>query len=362
MEAKTELAGLPDSQASDDVAETRTVDDSVDYLAEIVGDEARQGQRMQAGPILKLMYETAVAVALRHSGQRAVLLRMDRIDLTRQICHMDLLRLDGRLIEAGSSSMVVEVRGSSRRPAEREFSPSHVGFFTMVAIGSAGQTSRNNPKLSYDTPRGAEAQALAAHRRAELAERRQALEWIDRADGFRVEDVVEPDPIPRYDYVKPEQTRAQVKGQLSSQGAHPDGRIRGGDLLLWLDRVATYTARHFTRNDRVITLSVNDVLLKRPLHNTDQIELDARVAYVRTHTLEVDIDITVHQLHGPPWALGTVEFLIINFDASGGKKKITTGLSLDDGDQEGLRRYLKARTRYSFWKSNPESHLIQSLG
>ncbi|HEX7926547.1 MAG TPA: hotdog domain-containing protein, partial [bacterium] len=285
-----------------------------------------------------------------------------RIDLTRRIRHMELLRVEGRLVEVGSSSMVVEVRCFTKKPTERDFAASHVGFYTMVAIDPEGQPSRNLPKLSYDTPQGVEAKALTAHRKAELAERQQALSWIDQANRFTVEDVVEPDPVARLDRVHPEQTLINVKSQLTPLGGAPDGRIRGGDLLVWLDRVATYTARNFTRNDHAITLSVNDVQLKRPLHSTDRIELQSRVVYVRTHTLEISIDITVHTLNGAPWYLGSVEFFILNFDSSGEKLRITTGLVLEDSDQDGLRRYLKARTRYSFWKSNPESHLIQSMG
>ncbi len=355
--------GAPDSDpVPADGEPVRSVDESMDFVAEIIGDESRQGQRVQAGPILKLMYDAAVAVAFRHCGRRSVLVRLDRIDLTRRIRHMDLLRLEGRLIEAGSSSMVVEVRCFTQKPTERQLAASHVGFYTMVAIDPEGQPSRNIPKLSYETARGVEAKALAAHRRAELAERHQALAWIDQADGFRVEDVVEPDTVPRQDRLHPEQTLIQVKSQLTPLGGAPDGRIRGGDLLVWLDRVATYTARNFTRNDHAITISVNDVQLKRPLHSTDRIELQSRVVYVRTHTLEVSIDITVHTLNGPPWSLGSVEFQILNYDSSGEKQRITTGLVVEEADQESLRRYLKARTRYSFWKSNPESHLIQSMG
>jgi acyl-CoA thioesterase 11/acyl-coenzyme A thioesterase 9 len=275
---------------------------------------------------------------------------------------MDLLRVEGRLIEVGSSSMVVEVRCFCKKPTERDFVPSHVGFYTMVAIDPEGQPSRNLPKLSYETVQGLEAKNLAAHRRGELAERQQALAWIDQADRFTVEDVVEPDPVPRMDRVRPDETLIQVKSQLTPLGGAPDGRIRGGDLVVWLDRVATYTARTFTHNDHAITLSVNDVQLKRPLHNTDRIELQSRVVYVRSHTMEVSIDITVHTLNGPPWFLGSVEFLILNYDSSGEKQRITTGLLLEEDDQDGLRRYLKARTRYQFWKSNPESHLIQKIG
>ena len=58
----------------------------------------------------------------------------------------------------------------------------------------------------------------------------------------------------RYEILRPEDTEVRVKGQIISQGVHQDGRVKGGDFLLWLDRVATYTARQFTRNDHCITL------------------------------------------------------------------------------------------------------------
>ncbi len=341
-------------------AEVRLVDDSADFLAEIMGDETRAGQRMPAGPILKLCYDTALSVALRHSRHRPVLLRVDRMDLTRRVRHLDLLRVEGRLIEVGQSSMVVEVRSFCKVPTEREPSPAHVGFFTIVAMDDQGQPCRDLPRLSYDSLLGQEARVMSAHRRAELEDRRQALEWSGSAEPLRVEDVGEPDAVQRYDFLRPEETMIVVRGQLFSHGAHFAGRVKGGDLLMWLDRVATYTARQFTRNEHGVTISVNDVLLKRPLFNSDRIELKARVVYVRTHTLEVSIDIAVDTLQGERHLLDPVEFQVLNFDESGEKKRITTGLLLEDRDQEGLRRYLKARTRYAYWKSHPESHLIQS--
>jgi acyl-CoA hydrolase len=360
MEPKTIVAASSAAQAAPRKEVFRTVEYSADYLAAIVGQEALEGERLQAGQLLKLIYDTGVSVALRHSERRPVLLRLDRIDLTRRIRHMDLVRVEGRLIEVGHSSMVIEARCSSRSPGEREFRSSHLGFVTMVALDDEGQPSRDIPRLSYDSPGGPEARALAAHRREELSERRQALEWIDQADIFRSEDVVEPDPVPRYDWIRPEETLVQLKGQLIAQGTHSDGRVKGGDLLQSLDRVATYTARQFTRNRRLVTISVNDVLLKRPLLGTDSVELQARVVYVRTHTLEVSIDIAVQSLNGDRYRMDSMDFLILNYDASGEKQRITAGLRLDDGDQDSLRRYLKARTRYAYWKSHPESHLIQS--
>lgn len=339
---------------------SRTVEDSADFLADVVGNSDAAGQRMQAGPILRMMYDTAVLVALSHSGYRSVLLGLDRLDMPRRICHMDLVRLEGQIISVGRSSMAVEVKCFVKPPGEREFTPAHVGFVTMVAVDEQGNPVRNIPRLSYDSPLGVRAKALDTHRRAQIAERRQAVEWIDAKDDFRVSDVLEAETAARYDYVRPEDTIVQVKGQIISHGVHQDGRVKGGDFLVWLDRIATYTARQFTRNDHVITLSSNDILFKRPLHATDRIELISRVIHVRTHTLEVAIDINVQTLEGELYSLDSGTFLILNYLPSGPKKKIVTGLILSDDDQDSLKRYIKARTRYSFWKSNPESYLTQS--
>ena len=339
---------------------TRTVEDSVDYLADIIGERGSAGQRMQAGPVLKMMYDTAMSVALRHSGYRSVLLGVDRIDLPRRVCHMDLVRLEGQIISVGRSSMAIEVQCFKKRPTEREFTLSHIGFVTMVSVDNEGNPIRDIPRLSYDSPLGVNAKALAEHRTAQIIERRQAVEWIDQKNDFRVSDVIESEQAVRYDYLKPQETEVRVKGQIISQGVNQDGRVKGGDLLVWLDRVATYTASQFTRNDCVITLAIDDMLFKRPLHSTDRIELVSRVIHVGTHTLEVAIDIIVHTLEGEQYSLDSVTFLILNYQASGTKKTIKTGLTLSDEDQDSLKRYIMARTRYSFWKSNPESHLTHS--
>jgi len=339
----------------------RTVEHSQDDLSDIVGLEAHAGERLQAGPILKLMYDTAVVVAFRHCGYRPVLLRLDRIDLTRSICHMDLVCLEGRMVEVGRSSMVIEVRCFAKSPTVRDFTPRHVGYLTMVAIDDQGEPVRTLPLLSYDTPQGRESKALAAHRRAQLEERKNALAWTHEDGLLGVNDVIEPGGPERYERLESDETVVRVKSQLISHSPYLDSRVRAGDLLLTLDRIANYTARRFTGNQHTITLSVNDVVFKQPLHATDRIELISRVSYVRTHTLEVTVDIIVHTMEGQQVHLDPVNIFIINFGPSGEKKRITTGLTLSEESQDDLRRYLKARTRYAFWKAHPESHLTQSL-
>jgi len=338
---------------------SKPVEASADFLANIIGDPRNVGERIQAGPVLRMMYETALSVAMRHSGARAVLVGFDRVDLPSHIRHLDLVRMEGQVVEVGQSSMIIEIRCEVKPHDEREFVGSNVGFVTMVAVDAKGQPLTSIPALDYDSPAGSAAKALAHHRKAQLAERQAALEWIDEKHDFQLGDVLEPEQSVRYEYLRPSETALQFKGQVISPGSYLDGRVKAGDFLAWLDQAAKYTASQFTRNENMVTLSVNDILFKQPVHSTDRIELNSRVIHVRNHTLEVSIDITVHALNGEQYTLDPVDLQLLNYGPSGEKRRITTGLLMDEADQESLRRYIRARTRYAFWKSNPESHLMQ---
>lgn len=341
-------------------AQVKTVEESADYLAGIIGEEEHTGLRIKAGPILKMMYDTAFSVAMRHSGKRVVLLGLDRLDLVNPIHHMDLVRLEGRIIQVGRSSMVVEIRCFAKEPTDRNFRESHVGFITMVAVDEDGEPVRDIPDLSYDSPLGVEAKTMNEHRKAQLAERSHAMEWIDNKNDFKVSDVVEPDQDTRYQFLKPEQTEIRVKGQVLSPFPQEEGRVKAGELLAWMDKVANYTAWQFTGNPDVVTLSVNDVLFKHVVHATDRVEIISRVIHVRRHTLEVSLEVSTHSLDGESRTLENVDFLILSYGPSGEKKKITTGLLLEGADQSTLKSYIRSRTRFNFWKSNPESYLIQT--
>ncbi|HEX7928959.1 MAG TPA: acyl-CoA thioesterase, partial [bacterium] len=134
--------------------------DSATYLAEIVGEESLQGQRMQAGAILDLMDVVAGQVAITHCSGPVVTLSFDRVDLIQPIEHGDLIRLEGRMAAVGNSSTMIEVEVFRQNFTGREFIPVQRSFVTMVAIDlQTRRPNRNIPGLRSETP---EEKAVAA--------------------------------------------------------------------------------------------------------------------------------------------------------------------------------------------------------
>ncbi len=130
---------------------TKHIHDSHTYLAEIVGEENLAGQRMQAGAILDLMDVAAGRAAMMHAGCAVVTLSFDRVDLVHPIIHLDLVRLDGRVVAVGRSSMMVAVEVTRQDPATRDFVPIQHSYVTMVAIDERAppqpRHSRTGPGL-----------------------------------------------------------------------------------------------------------------------------------------------------------------------------------------------------------------------
>ena len=80
--------------------------------------------------------------------------------------------------------------------------------------------------------------------------------------------------------------------------------------------------------------------------------MTARVVYVRTFTLEVEIEVRLLRLDGQVIPSHSGYFTVLNYDEAGLKRPITTGLTLRDDDQETLRRYRQAREGHRFWRDD----------
>lgn len=90
--------------------------------------------------------------------------------------------------------------------------------------------------------------------------------------------------------------------------------------------------------------------LEKPIKTTDWVTLRARVVFVRIYTLQVEIQVgrqSGFESVTEPTHSGV--FTLVNYDQGIGlKKKILTGLSLNEENQEELQSYFVARSRSSF--------------
>ncbi len=324
--------------------------DSATYLAEIVGEESLQGQRMQAGAILDLIDVLAGRVAVAHCGGACVTLAFDRVELTQPILHADLVRLEGRLAHVGRSSMMVEVQVFRQDMLTREYVPVQRSFVTMVAIDDQRRPNPNIPGLRVET-----AQEREVHQRA-VEYKAQVAAWERSQEQARTQGPLDPAQVQeqvnrdKREFLAPAETVIQVRRNFMPRHTNLLGTVFGGDILLWMDRVATYTARQFTRNRNMVTLAMNRILFKQPIYTVDMVEMTARVVYVRRYTLEVEIELNVQRPSGAVVPSHSGYFTVLNFDEAGFKRPIVTGLRLTADDQDALRRYQQAQRRYSFWR------------
>ncbi|MDH4224473.1 MAG: acyl-CoA thioesterase [Deltaproteobacteria bacterium] len=336
--------------------ELRPIAESQLELSEIVGEESMAGQPLHAGRILALMDMVAGRVSAWHARSAVATLSFDRVDLTHAILHQDLVRLEGRLISVGRSSMVVDVRGTSQSWLSREFKPVLHSFITMVAVDGQGVPDKNIPGLKFQTPQEERIQAEVERRRRMTAQWLAEQEALDGRGDFTVEEVEEPDlNRAKQNFVPPSQTEVTVRRQFLPRHININGTIFGGEILLWMDKVATHTARGFTRNRNMVTIAMNRIFFKQPIYTTDLVEMTARVVYVRRYTLEVEINVKLRRISGEELSSHSGFFTVLNTSPRGEKMAIQTGLLLTEEDQDSLRRYQKARLRHEFWASHRES-------
>ncbi|MDH4247459.1 MAG: hypothetical protein OEW39_06560 [Deltaproteobacteria bacterium] len=325
------------------------------YMAEIVGEESLHGHRMQAGAILDLMDVLAAKVASTHAGSSVVTLSFDRVELSHPIFHQDMVRLEGQVVAMGRSSIMVAVDVYRQDFLSREYQPIQHSYITMVAIDDHRRPKRDIPGLAIQSEADHKAHEEALAHKARTTEWLRLQELLNQRQKLDVAEVEEVFNKEKRELLAPEETELRVRRLFMPRHTNVLGTIFGGDILLWMDRVATQTARQFTRNRNVITLAMNRIFFNEPIFTSDLVEMVAQVVYVRRYTLEVEITVTLERADGTVLPSHSGHFTVLNYDEGGFKRPILTGLRLDAGDQNGLRRYFQARERHRFWRKGLET-------
>lgn len=120
------------------------------------------------------------------------------------------------------------------------------------------------------------------------------------------------------------------------------GNVHGGDLLKLLDRVA-YTCASRYSGKMVVTLSVDQVFFKEPIHVGELITCHASINYVGQSSMEVGIRVIAENLFTQVKRhTNTCYFTMVAVDEEGKPTKVPP-LTLDN--ETHIRRFEEAKQR-----------------
>ncbi|MBF0353218.1 MAG: acyl-CoA thioesterase [SAR324 cluster bacterium] len=324
----------------------KTPADSKSYIAEIVGEESRFGQRMDAGSLLHMMDLVAATAAWKHTGCHVVTLAFDRVELLNIICHMDYVRYDACVIKVGRSSLVVRVDGFSKPPTEMELQATHSGVITMVAVDENKRPNRDIPGMSYQSEEDLANKFYAEQRDTKLAQNKIALTRIDQLDEIGMDQLK--DLFPRQRRYTPSQTELITRKLFLPRHVNALGNIFGGEIIELMEELAIANARQFTGNFNVVTIAMEDVLFLKPIQLDHLVEMKSVVTFVGKTTLTIEVSVRAldgfHPENG--YITNNGIFTILNYDRSGQKKFIKTGLDLQTATLAHKKTYLRELFKY----------------
>ncbi|DBA00769.1 TPA: hypothetical protein N0F65_004674, partial [Lagenidium giganteum] len=320
--------------------------------ADIIGEESLNGKLISAGPILERVDIFGAAVAENVARKPIATISVDRVDIKSQIAHGDLVRLEGEVIFTGRSSIAVQITGYRHDLETGRFMHTLSATISCVALDENNRPSPGLPALRHpqDPAYITQLQDMAAQRK-DLAARWQTVQ--DTVDQLpRVtKDMIKPldDDDDKLSFIPVPNTLIEVQNSFLPKHLNRNNTIFGGEVLTWMDKVALYCARNFTKNSNMVTVSMDRIFFKLPITMDDIVTMHARVCNVRRHHLEVEVEVFVGRI-------GTKEknkshtghFTVVNLDRSYRKKRILQGLCVDENDQESMRTLLKAQHRWLF--------------
>lgn len=301
-------------------------------MCEIVGHESLRGKRLPLGVLLSLSDLVAARTAYLFCQSSMATVAFDSVVVRSPPRHGEMVRFTAHLVGVGTSSMRVLVE-AHRHLGRKRYVDLIQLFVTMVAITPTGRPNRRIPQLpeSFSPPAGSERppplqleDAASAHDEAVSTEERE--EFVPVAD-----------------------TELTLRRIFLPRHVNINQTVFGGDLLLWMDRHASYTASSFSGSDRVVTLALSEVAFHLPVTTRDFVEMQARVVYVRGNDMVVSIGVSVER--GEKGSGGNVltshsshsaHFVCRVYDEIG----LRVGLALPDVDSPHYKEYVRGRALY----------------
>lgn len=320
---------------------------------DIVGRDSGSASRISGGPLLAMLdmcaarcSQAAADQASRKTGERYLTctVAVTNTMFALPILNGDAVRMDGRVVHCGGSSLGVYIRFFRLSPSTRMESAAGESFFTMVTITPDLKAAKIIPAMELTDPRD-----VALHRRyvniraiqkeneAETKERRKRTLTTDEVDC--------PINIAKPMRVKMGSTRTEANRIFFSACLNNNNTVFGGELMAWMEQHAVHCGRMFTGNRHMYTIGMHSVAFNEPVFATDWVTLEAYVIYVRNTTMEVDVQLRAERRDGAI-VTNRASFVLINTNDIGMKAMILSGIDLTSASQEELQGFMEARARY----------------
>jgi acyl-CoA hydrolase len=143
-----------------------------------------------------------------------------------------------------------------------------------------------------------------------------------------------------------ESTTEQVH-LLMDRDMNGAGRLYGGQLLYWIDEVASVVAmRHSNRN--VITVAIERQHFKKPCHLGDLVVLRGQVVYVGKSSMQIRVNSFVEDKQGMRRLINTAYFVMVGLDDNDKPTKVP-GLITESESEKA--EYIAAQNRIKLMRS-----------
>ncbi|CAG9577908.1 conserved hypothetical protein [Leishmania major strain Friedlin] len=321
---------------------------------DIAGSDTTPGARLAAGRVLAMLDMCAARTSqkaidhqdcLTHERYLTCTVGVTNTMFSSPILHGDAVRLDGRLVCCGSSSMGIYIRFYRQSPSTRTETPAGHSFFTMVAITPDLKAAKVVPAIELTDPLDIE---LHNHyvkvRKLQEENKKNTAERLKRT--LTTEEVQcsinQQKPI----HARINSTRVEANRIFFTSCMNNNNTVFGGELMAWMEQHAVHCGRMFTGNRYVFTIGMHSVAFPEPVFATDWVTLEATVIYVRNTTMEVDVVLKAERKDAGTVITNRASFVLINNDDIGRKCAIPIGLELNGATQEELQQFMEARVRY----------------
>ncbi|KEG13813.1 ATP-binding protein Cassette (ABC) superfamily [Trypanosoma grayi] len=315
---------------------------------DIVGFDSAIVNRLVAGELLAMMDLCAKRVADIFLSPLKQNISASTVGVTNTrfvspVLHGDAIRMNGRLVFCGSSSLGIHIEFFRRSPSTLQETPAGESYFTMVAIGKDLHALKVVPAVEL-TDEG----DISLHNRYMLL-RQRAKEEEKAARVMKECDVCLEDlecdiNKSKLSLVPISSTRTAAHRIFLLYHLNNNRTIFGGELMRWMEKHAVHCGRMFTGNRHIYTVGMHSVAFHQPVFGTDWVKLEADVVYVHNTTMEVDVRLTVER-EGRVVITNRASFVLFNSDEIGQKIVIPKGLDLRSATREESLRYSEAKAR-----------------